>query len=154
MANLNRVFLIGNLTRDPEVKYASSGNPVCKMGLAMNRKFKTAAGEPKEEVCFVDVDVWGRQAEACGEYLSKGSSIFVEGFLRLEQWESSTKEKRSRLSVRADRVQFLDRLRRPADQDDAGEKPATDSARPAPAAPAEGPASDNKGEKDEDDIPF
>lgn len=111
MANLNRVFLIGNLTRDPEVRYIPSGKAVADMHLAINRKYKTATGEDREDTCFIAVVAWGRQAETAGEYLSKGSSIFVEGSLRFEQWESNG-EKRTRIRVNADRIQFLDRLKR------------------------------------------
>lgn len=108
MASLNRVFLIGNLTRDPEVRHTPKGTAVGDLGLAINMSYRTAEGQDKEEVCYVDVVVWGKQAEVCKDYLSKGSPVFVEGRLQLDQWESQG-EKRSRLRVRAERVQFLGR---------------------------------------------
>lgn len=109
MANLNSVFLIGRLTRDPELRYVPSGKAVANLGLATSRVFTTQAGERKEEVCFVRVVVWGKQAENCSQYLSKGSQIFVEGRLRSSSWETESGEKRSRMDVVARRVQFLDK---------------------------------------------
>jgi single-strand DNA-binding protein len=106
MADLNSVFLIGNLTRDPEVRYAPSGDAVADIQMAVNRKFRTKDGQDREEACFVGVVVWGRQAETCGQYLRKGSLVFVEGRLQYEQWEKDG-QKNSRLRVRANRVQFL-----------------------------------------------
>ena len=111
MANLNRVCLIGNLTRDPEVRYIPSGKAVADLHLAINRRYKTSSGEDREDTCFVGIVAWGRQAETAGEYLKKGSCISVEGSLRYDQWESNG-EKWSRLRVNADRIQFLDRLKR------------------------------------------
>jgi len=107
MASFNKVMLIGNLTRDPEVRHTPKGTPVGDFGLAMNMTYRTQDGADKEEVCYVDVVVWGRQAETCKDYLSKGRQVFVEGRLQLDQWESPQGEKRSRLRVRAERVQFL-----------------------------------------------
>ncbi|MBN1673258.1 MAG: single-stranded DNA-binding protein [Kiritimatiellae bacterium] len=112
MANLNHVVLAGNLTRDPEVRQLPSGTSVADMGLAVTERFKKQSGEMGESVCFVDVVAWGRQAETCGQYLSKGSPILVEGRLQFDQWESKQGEKRSKLRVRADRVQFLGSPRR------------------------------------------
>ena len=109
MASLNKVLLIGNLTRDPISRSTSGGTTICELGLAINRRFRTAAGEDREETCFVDIDVFGRQAEHCSRYLHKGSLAFVEGRLRLDQWEDrTTGQNRSRLKVTAERVQFLD----------------------------------------------
>ena len=107
-ASLNRVFLMGNLTRDPELRQLPSGSSVCSFGLAVNRRFVNAAGATQEEVCFVDISVFGRSGEAVAQYLRKGSPAFVEGRLRFEQWEErETNKKRNRLSVVAERVQFL-----------------------------------------------
>ncbi len=106
MANLNRVFLIGNLTRDPELRYIPSGTPVVSFGLAINTTIGRPSGEPKEEVCFVRVVVWGKQAESCKQYLTKGRLVCVEGRLIYRSWEQEGKT-RSTLEVRADRVQFL-----------------------------------------------
>ena len=105
MASVNKVFLLGNLTRDLELRYIPSGTAVTDMGLAVNEKLK----EGKEETLFVDVTVWGKTAENCVEYLGKGSSVFVEGGLRLETWDDKTTgQKRSKVSVTAFNVQFLD----------------------------------------------
>ena len=107
MANLNKVFLIGNLTRDPELRSTPGGTAVANLGLAVNRRFKDSSGELKEEVCFLTVTVWDKQAEACCEYLTKGRPVFVEGVLQSRFWESSDGQKRSAIDVRAERVQFL-----------------------------------------------
>lgn len=107
MANLNKVFLIGNLTRDPELRYIPSGTAVASFGLATNRVYNTSSGEKKQETCFVRVVVWGRMAEVCGEYLSKGRPVFIEGRLQYRAWDGPKGEKRSTLEVRAERVQFL-----------------------------------------------
>lgn len=143
MSTLNRVFLMGNLTRDPEVRYTPSGTAVGDLGLAVNETYKNKSGETVESTVFVDVEVWSRQAETCAEYLYKGSPVFVEGRLKLDQWENQQGEKRSKLRVRADRVQFLGSPKR---DDAAGDVPQSDSEsapEPPPAAPA-----------DSDDIPF
>lgn len=107
MANLNKVLLIGNLTRPPELKYTAGGVAVTKLGVAVNRKFKDASGALKEEVTFVDVSVFAKQAEACAQYLQKGSPVFVEGRLHLGKWETPDGQARSKLDVTAERVQFL-----------------------------------------------
>jgi len=107
MATVNKVFLIGNLTRDPELRYTPSGSAVCEFGIAINRVF-TSNNERKEETCFVDVNAWGRQAENCAKYLQKGSSVCIEGRLHLDQWEDrETGRPRSKLKVVAERTQFL-----------------------------------------------
>ena len=107
MANLNKVFLIGNLTRDPELRYTPNGTAVANLGLAVNRRFKDSSGELKEEVCFLTVTVWDKQAEACCQYLLKGRPVFVEGVLQSRFWETNDGQKRSAIDVRAERVQFL-----------------------------------------------
>lgn len=109
MASLNRVFLMGNLTRDPEIRHTPKGTAVGDLAMAINMSYRTAEGQDKDEVCYVDIVVWGRQAEICKDYLSKGSPVFVEGRLQYDQWETNQGDKRSRLRVRADRVQFLGR---------------------------------------------
>ncbi|MDD5135873.1 MAG: single-stranded DNA-binding protein [Candidatus Omnitrophica bacterium] len=106
-ANLNKVLLIGNLTRDPELRYIPSGSAVATFTVAVNRVYKDQAGEKKEQVSFIRVVVWGRRAEVCGEYLSKGSPIFVEGRLQSREWETQEGQKRSTVEVVADNVQFL-----------------------------------------------
>jgi single-strand DNA-binding protein len=107
MASLNKVLLIGNLTRDPELRYTPGGSAVCEFGMAINRTY-TSNNEKKEEVCFIDINVWGKQAETCSRYLQKGSPVFVEGRLQLDQWkDKETNQPRSRLRVVAERTQFL-----------------------------------------------
>ena len=106
MVSLNRVLLIGNLTKDPELRYTPSGTPVANLRLAVNSSFKDQAGQRKEETCFVTIVVWSRQAEICQQYLKKGRSVFIEGRLLYRSWESEGKT-RSTMEVRADRVQFL-----------------------------------------------
>ena len=108
MASLNKVLLIGNLTRDPDVKMLSNGRPVCNFGLALNRNYKDAEGNRKEEVTFVDVECYGPRAEAVGRFFTKGRSIFVEGRLKLDQWESKEGEKRSAIRVVLDNFEFVD----------------------------------------------
>ena len=108
MASFNRVLLMGNLTKDPELRYTPGGSAVTDFGLAINRSYNTSSGEKKEETCFVEITVWGKQAESVTKYLHKGSSAFVEGRLQLDQWEDKeTGKNRSRLKVVAERVQFL-----------------------------------------------
>lgn len=106
-ANLNKVLLIGNLTRDPELRYVPSGTAVATFTLAVNRVYTSQAGEKKEETSFIRIVVWGRRAEVCGEYLSKGSPVFVEGRLQSRSWEAQDGQKRSTTEVIADNVQFL-----------------------------------------------
>lgn len=107
MASLNRVFLIGNLTKDPELRYTSSGVPVANLRLAVNRKYKDKSGELKEDTCFVTVTAWDKQAEICNQYLQKGRAVFVEGRLQSRSWETPDGQKRSTIDVRVERIQFL-----------------------------------------------
>lgn len=108
MASYNRVIMMGNLTRDPEYKQLTSGQAVCKLGIASNRQFKNKqTGSMVQEVCFIDVDVWGPQAESCNQYLQKGRSVLVEGRLKLDSWQEPDGSKRSKHSIVADRVTFL-----------------------------------------------
>ncbi|HKI49783.1 MAG TPA: single-stranded DNA-binding protein [Desulfobacteria bacterium] len=106
MASFNKVLLMGNLTRDPELRFTSNGSALAKFGLAVNRKYK-AGDEWKEEVCFVDITVWGKQAENCAEYLSKGRPVFIDGRLQFSTWETDDGQKRNKLEVVANTVQFL-----------------------------------------------
>ena len=105
MASVNKVFLLGNLTRDPEMKFTQSGTAVCDFGIAVNKKYKSG-DDWKEEVCFVDITVWGPRGESCAEHLSKGKQVFIEGELKFESWESDG-QKRNKLKVTAMNVQFL-----------------------------------------------
>ena len=109
MANLNKVLLMGNLTRDIEMRYTPSGMAVAQMGLAVNRKFRDKqTNELREEVCFVDIEVWGKQAETAHQYLSKGRTVFIEGRLKFDQWDDKqTGQKRSKLKVVALQIQFI-----------------------------------------------
>lgn len=107
MISTNVVILAGNLTRDPEVRQAGDGLTVADLGLACNERYRNKDGETVDKPCFVDVVVWGKPAEACGQYLKKGAPALVEGRLQFDQWQTKEGEKRNRLRVRADRVQFL-----------------------------------------------
>ncbi|MCI0369930.1 MAG: single-stranded DNA-binding protein [candidate division NC10 bacterium] len=107
MANFNRVIVMGNLTRDPELRYTPSGAAVTSFGLGINRRFRDSSGAPKEEVTFVEIVAWGKQAELCTEYLKKGRLVLIEGRLRQERWESREGESRSAVKVVAERIQFL-----------------------------------------------
>lgn len=165
MPSLNKVFLIGNLTRDPEVRYLPSGQAVADLGMAINRRYRTANGEDKEEVVFVSVVVWQKQAEACGKYLSRGLPLFVEGHLQLDEWEKDGK-KNSRIRVVAERVQFLSGPKRDAEyaapaEGGAGShapervvRPAAPQERPGPlpAGGEESPPPSSGG--DDDNLPF
>ena len=109
MPNYNKVILMGNLTRDPEVRYTSSGTAIAKLGMAVNRYWRNQEGQQQEEATFVDVDAFGKQAETIGQYLKKGRPIMVEGRLKLDQWDDKqTGQKRSKLGVTLENFQFLD----------------------------------------------
>ena len=148
MASLNRVFLIGNLTRDPEIRYLPSGKAVGDLRLATSRKYRTTSGEEREDTCFVSVVVWGRQAETCGEYLAKGSALLVDGRLQYEEWEKDG-QKNSRLRVVADRVQFMGAPKRAGFGEGPG--PAGEA---APRAPANDEAEAPPDGGDADNLPF
>ena len=108
MAAFNRIIMIGNLTRDPEHRNLASGQAVCRLGLATNRQFKNKqTGSLVQEVCYIDVDVWGAQAESCRQYLQKGRPVLIEGRLKLDSWDDQTGQKRSKHSIVAERVVFL-----------------------------------------------
>lgn len=108
MANLNKVMLIGNLTRDPELRVTPKGTAICTFSIAVNRKFKDDSGGEREEVTYIDIEAWGRSGENISKYCTKGRPLFVEGRLRLDQWEDkTTKEKRSRMKVVLENFQFL-----------------------------------------------
>lgn len=121
--NLNHVVLAGNLTRDPETKFLANERAVCNFGIAINRKWKDNAGNAKEETTFVDIEAWGRTAELVGQYLKKGSPVYIEGRLKLDTWEKDG-QKHSKLRVSADSVQFL-----------GGGKRESDAAEPSPQQP-------------------
>jgi len=120
MANLNKVFIMGNLTKDPELRYTPSGTAVVNLRLATNRRFRDRNGEQKEEVCFVTAVVWDKQAEACNQYLRKGNAVFVEGRLQSRSWESPDGSKRSVIEINAERVQFLNSPRQAGQRPEGG----------------------------------
>ncbi len=119
--SVNLVALLGNLTRDPELRYTPNGSAVCQFGLALNRRYRTATGELQEETSFVEVVVWGKQAEVVAAHMAKGRPVFVEGRLQQDTWETEAGERRSRLKVVAQRVTFLPRNGAPAAAGAAGE---------------------------------
>ncbi|MBV8377558.1 MAG: single-stranded DNA-binding protein [Verrucomicrobia bacterium] len=153
MANLNRVLLIGNLTRDPEIRYTPKGTPVTEIGLAVNRVYSGEDGERKEETTFVDVTLWARQAEIAGQYLKKGRPVFIEGRLQLDSWDDKqTGQKRSRLRVVAENLQLLG-----SRQEGEAPAPSTFTPRRPPASsapPARPEPRDPDLDAEPDDIPF
>lgn len=154
MAGYNKVILIGNLTRDPELRYTPKGIAIAKIGLAVNRAWRdSASGELKEEVTFVDIDAFGKQAETLGQYMKKGSPLMVEGRLKLDTWEDKqTNQKRSKLGVVLESFQFLDsRSNREGAGSEAPRNRPAPSAAPAPSAPA---AEGEDPPAEEDDVPF
>ena len=151
MASYNKVILMGNLTRDPELQYLPSGTAVAKFGLAVNRVYNDRqSGERKEDVCFVDITAWARQAEVCNEYLRKGSPVFLEGRLNFNSWETDDGQRRSKLDVVAERVQLVGGRQ---DSDGAG---GFDQASPGsvPASPPEFSGQEGPPATTDDDIPF
>ena len=151
MANFNKVMLMGNLTRDPEVRYTPKGTAIATIGLAVNRVWSTEAGEKKEEVTFVDVDVWGKQAETIGQYMSKGKPIFIEGRLKLDSWDDKESgQKRSKLKVVCESFQFIGA---PKGTGEVSERPPARSGAPSrQAKPAEEDTPQSGG--GDDNIPF
>lgn len=142
MANLNKVMLIGRLTRDPDLRYAANGLGICKLGLAVNRSWRDKSGERREETTFIDVDAFGKQAETLGQYLQKGKSVYVEGRLKLDSWEDKqTGQKRNKLGVALESFQFID-----GGESSGGTSRSQDNA-PAPSELTASASGD-------DDIPF
>ena len=151
MASLNKVILLGNLTRDPELRYAPSGTPVARFGLAVNTSRAGQGDERREEVCFVDIVAFGRQAETASEYLSKGRPALVEGRLQWRSWEGQDGQKRSKHEVIAERIQFMPR----------GREEGTERTSPGPSMERTPPGPSRAGEEmdfapplEDDDIPF
>ena len=157
MASYNKVILMGNLTRDPEVKFLPTGTAVANFGLAVNESYTDRqTGEQRESVCFVDIEAWGRQAEVVGEYFTKGRPILVEGSLKYDSWEADDGTKRNRLRVRLQRFQFVGGRR---DEDEMGggytdAQPAAPSGQSAPYQGAPAPEASSAPSSTEDDIPF
>ncbi len=158
MASFNKVILAGNLTRDPELRYTPKGTAIARIGLAINRTWKSETGESKEEVTFVDVDAFGRQAEVIAQYLKKGRPLLMEGRLKLDQWEDkNTHQKQSKLKVVLESFSFIDS--RGGDNSGGGDAPrprppaAAAAAAPA-AAPSPEPSEPEPPAGEEDDVPF
>lgn len=155
LLQLNDVRLVGRLTRDPEVRYTARGQAVCRLDIAVNRRFKDNSGEWREEATFVPVTVWREAAERCRERLKKGSAVYVEGRLKSSTWETKDGQKRSGLDVEAYRLQFLTK----AETGEGSEPQETGDAEPAmgaeePAAVASAPSGSKSSRASEDDIPF
>lgn len=151
MASFNKVILLGNLTRDPEIRYTPKGSAVCDLGIAVNRQYTLENGERREEVTYVDVVLWARLAEIAAEYLKKGRPVFIEGRLQLDTWDDKQSgQKRSKLRVIGETMQMLGSPRAAAGSSDAGDddRPAR-ATTPPPKAAAAAPAA-----PDDDEIPF
>ena len=149
MASFNKVILLGNLTRDPEVRYTPKGSAVCDLGIAVNRSYTLDSGEKREEVTYVDVVLWARLAEIAGEYLKKGRPIFIEGRLQLDTWDDKQSgQKRSKLRVIGETMQLLGGRPPGAGGGEGGER----ESRPSKTTPP--PKAAEKAEPDEDEIPF
>ena len=155
MASFNKIILAGNLTRDPELRYTPSGKAIAKFGLAVSRTWTNEAGEKKEDVLFVDVDAFARQAEVISQYFKKGRPILVEGRLKLDTWDDKQSgQKRSKHGVVLESFSFLDSNRADGAGAPAAEAPRSRPAA-APAAPAPAPSSsEDSGPPPEDDVPF
>jgi single-strand DNA-binding protein len=150
MASFNKVILLGNLTRDPEVRYTPKGTAVTELGMAVNRVYTAENGEKREETTFVDVTLWGRTAEIAGEYLKKGRPVFIEGRLQLDTWDDKQSgQKRSKLKVVGEGLQLIGS--RPGGSGGGGgdEEGGSRSSRPAPPPRASAPSA-----PDDDEIPF
>jgi single-strand DNA-binding protein len=153
MASFNKVILMGNVTRDPELRYTPKGTAMAKIGLAVNRTWKSETGETKEEVTFVEIDAFGRSAEVLGQYIRKGSPLFVEGRIRMHQWDDKqTGQKRSRLGIDLENFQFIGAPRGEGGASEAPRRPMTSAA--ASAAPAAAATEADGPPPEEDDVPF
>jgi single-strand DNA-binding protein len=154
MANYNRVILMGNLTRDPQLRYLPSNTAVCEFGMAVNRRWRDRDGNQKDEVCFVDVSAFGRTGETINQYMSKGRPLLIEGRLKFDSWTGQDGQKRSRLTVVAENFQFVGSR---GDQSGGGSYdrgPGRESAGAPPGAPQQGDAPDMGGPPSGDNIPF
>jgi len=150
MPNYNKVILMGNLTRDPEVRYTPGGTAIAKLGMAVNRRWKNQEGQMQEETTFVDVDAFGRQAETIGQYLKKGRPVMIEGRLKLDQWDDKqTGQKRSKLGVVLENFQFLD-SRGDGGGGDGGE--GSGYSQPGPTSSS--PPGNGGSVPEDDDVPF
>ena len=155
MASFNKVIMMGNLTRDPELRVTPSGLSICKLGVALNRSYTKQDGTKQEETTFVDVDGFGKQAELISQYLKRGDPIFLEGRLRLDQWETKTGERRSKLCVILENFQFVGRSGDASARGSAdGRSYAEGEPQPRTEAPPPPPAASGAEEDMEDDVPF
>ena len=155
MASFNKVILLGNLTRDPEVRYTPKGSAVCDLGVAVNRVYTTDSGEKREEATFVDVTFWGRTAEVAGEYLKKGRPIFIEGRLQLDSWEDKQSgQKRSKLKVIGETMQLLGGRAAAGAGSAVDESEEDRQSRSSGKAISPPPKSSAAAEPDDDEIPF
>jgi len=154
MASFNKVILLGNLTRDPEVRYTPKGSAVCDLGIAVNRQYTLDSGEKREEVTYVDVVLWSRLAEIAGEYLKKGRPVFIEGRLQMDTWDDKQSgQKRTKLRVVGESMQLLGS--RPAATAGGGAESGEEDRPPRGAKPSTPPPKPNQpAEPDEDEIPF
>ncbi len=152
--SVNKVFLMGNLTRDVELKYTPSNQPVATFGLAMNRRYRTRDGEDREETTFVDCEAWARTAEVMSEYLSKGRPVFIEGRLKLDQWQDKEGNKRSKLRVVVENFQFVDSRGGAGGGGGGGRASAPEPVASANRPSAPSPDSGQHQPVSEDDIPF
>jgi single-strand DNA-binding protein len=153
MASFNKVILLGNLTRDPEVRYTPKGSAVCDLGLAVNRNYTLDNGEKREEVTFVDVVLWARLAEIAGEYLKKGRPVFIEGRLQMDSWDDKqTGQKRTKLRVVGETMQLLGSRPGGASGGTGGSEGPEAERPPRPAAKSAGTTAQSA--PDEDEIPF
>ena len=151
MASFNKVILMGNLTRDPELRYTPKGTAIARIGLAVNRVWTTETGEKKEEVTFVDCDAFGKTAETIGQYMRKGAPILIEGRLRLHTWDDKqTSQKQSKLRVDVETFKFVGA---PQGRAEGGTAPASRPSRPAASAPASEPV-EGDAPPESDDVPF
>jgi single-strand DNA-binding protein len=154
MANFNKVILLGNLTRDPELRYTPKGTAVARLGMAVNRRYTTETGETREEATFIDIDAFGKQAEVISQYVKKGNPLFVEGRLKLDQWDDkNTGQKVSKLRVVLEGFQFVGGRSDGSGAGGGGEMGSV--SRPAPR-PTQKPAAEPEGGgvPEEDDVPF
>ncbi len=158
MASFNKVILVGNLTRDPELRYTPKGTAVTRITLAVNRTWKSETGESKEEVSFVDVDAWARQAEVIAQYMKKGRPFLVEGHLKQDTWEDkNTHQKQSKLKVILESFAFIDSNRPDsgvASSEPPRSRPAPPVSAPSPAPAEPEAAAEAEGPPPEDDVPF
>ncbi len=162
MPNFNRVILMGNLTRDPDLRYTPNGQAVADFRLAVNRRSRTAEGERRDSTTFVDVTAWGRQAEIINEYFTKGRPIFLEGRLQLDEWTSSDGQRRSKLKVVLDRFEFITPREGSHEPRAASSEPQATSREPeppssqpeAPSSQPEAPSSQPPPSSFDDDVPF